>query len=201
MKPEQPPTSGFSHRSLAIAGALIAVAAVAGIVAPIDYFRQAGGVVPYYMTLLSWLLIAVSVSVLVWGAKSYSDKPVIIAGWLLGALSALTLVSWATSRMHLPPYWDYIYRVYPELVGLSSLVGMVFGLAVFRSRRVPWALIFVWWGLFGIVRFVAARFSLAGVQIYYLAGVQIYYGVVIIQMIVLLAVGILMYRDSRVPMN
>jgi TIR domain len=206
-KADQTLISRLRQNSLATAGALIVLAAIPGLVEAIASLNihlhgySSARVNGYLIAMLFfWLLIAISFSVLARGAKSYWSKSVMIIGWLMAGMTILTVATVASRLLLLFPD---VTDVRAFLIGFVSLLAIAFGVMVFRSRRALWAPGFVLWGLCGVVQFILDRVL---VEFFYgLLGPGLYYFlrscVPVAQIILLLAVGVLMYRESRPGRN
>jgi hypothetical protein len=172
--------STFRRNSLEIAGALLVIAAIAGAIRPIGIFRYDYDAVQFFR-MLSWIFIGISFFILAWRAQSKVQKRMMVGGSIIALAVALT---YALELINVDTFFAYYL-----LLSLVSLVGIAFGVAVYRSRRIKWSFLLILWGLCGMV--ATATWNMP----------QANESVVILQMIVLLAVGILMYVESRRAKN
>jgi hypothetical protein len=171
--------STFRRNSLEIAGALLVIAAIAGAIRPIGIFRYDYDAVQFFR-MLSWIFIGISFFILAWRAQSKVHKRMMVGGSIIALAVALT---YALELINVDTFFAYYL-----LLSLVSLVGIAFGVAVYRSRRIKWSFLLILWGLCGMV--ATATWNMQANE-----------SVVILQMIVLLAVGILMYVESRRAKN
>jgi TIR domain-containing protein len=177
--------STFRRNSLEIAGAFLVIAAIAGAIGPIAILIVGDGVSykpVQFFRMLSWIFVGISFFILAWRAQSKVHKRMMVGGSFIALAFALRYAL-ALGNV-ITPYTYYV------LLPLVSLVGIAFGVAVYRSRRVKWSFLLILWGLCGVVATVTAYNLRTASEI-----------VLILQMIVLLAVGILMYVESRRAKN
>jgi hypothetical protein len=152
----------------------------AGAIRPIGIFRYDYDAVQFFR-MLSWIFIGISFFILAWRARSKVHKRMMVCGSIIALAVALT---YALELINGDTFFAYYL-----LLSLVSLVGIAFGVAVYWSRRVKWSFLLILWGLCGMV--ATATWNMP----------QANESVVILQMIVLLAVGILMYVESRRAKN
>ena len=193
---ERPLKSSLRQNTLLIAGALLAVSAAIGIIggakgSPNGYYYRyfddfEGDYEPilHIAAGLSSLVVGISFSLLAWRAKTHSQRSVMICAWVAAAGTLVLAVSQLLGLLAEP-------KTLAIFVALSSVTGTAFAVALIRSKTgVKWASLLIFWGLCGMVE--ALSWFLYGEWLSNTIGY-----LVIVQNVTLLAVGILMYRESR----
>jgi len=177
--------STFRRNSLEIAGAFLVIAAIAGAIGPIAILTDATNDynAVQFFRMLSWIFVGTSFFILAWRVQSKVNKRMMVGGSFIALAFALRYAL-ALGNVMTP------YTYYVVLLPLVSLVGIAFGVAVYRSRRVKWSFLLILWGLCGMAATATAYNSRTASEF-----------VLILQMIVLLAVGISMYVESRRAKN
>jgi TIR domain len=186
--------------SLAMAGALIALGALIGLVGAIIILRGGGHYslkVTFWTTgLLSYILIGISFSILAWKARSESAKLSMVIGWAMVAVTILLVLRDLVILIQIvghgvSPSWVVGPPIY-MVSTIYALVGIAFGVAVYRSKRVRWAWLLILWGLCRVVQRVLVWSAPKSQANDY---------VPIVALIILLAAGILMYMEARLAKN
>ncbi len=182
--------------SLAMAGALIVLGALLGPVGSIiilsGHYSRSTRDAFWTTGLLSLILIAISFCILAWKARSESAKLSMVIGWAMVVVTLLLALRDLVILIHPSgPSWMLSHPYYVIVSASYSLVGIAFGVAVYRSKRVRWATLLILWGLFHLVDTVLA-WSVPNRATSYVA---------IVRAIILLATGILMYTESRLAKN
>jgi hypothetical protein len=215
--PESPPTvaatvQGPSRQKLMIAGVLITVAAVTCVIGLIGgIFTTYGMDVTDLLLPLFWVLIGIAFSLLAVRAKANSDKPAMITGWFMTAIAFLGVLCYIAIPM------GANIRILALLPILSSMGSIAFGAALNRLRRSAVGVLFILWGLWGLAGTIYIHqqsqwgfnwgLQFVGILYYHPRELRIegdvsfiaYLVVAILPMLILLVVGILMLRESRLP--
>jgi hypothetical protein len=194
---EGPPEPDFRRSDLGLPAVLLTAAAVLGVIPPIvtlsTYYSYPNEV--WFFQDASRLLIGIAFFILAVKAESFS-KFLMVTGYLMTAVTILHLLD------HLIAYAqrdsnnsvDTIANVYayPALLGLASLVAIVFAWRVFRDERLAWAFMLMVWGACGLVMVVLSYSARVNPNTAPVAD-----SVLIMQNLILLTVAIVMYRESR----
>lgn len=154
---KRPPGSGFKSK-LGLPATLLAVAAITGAIPPIyllsnNYPVSDHGRI-WYWQIASRILIGISFCLLAWMAKSLGDKVAMLSAVLMAPVIILHVANGFVIT------WDDLSEdtarllkniVYPTVLALAAMVGVLLGVAVIRKYRVAWASILIAWGLCGLL--------------------------------------------------
>lgn len=207
-RPEHLLTCAVGHWSYLTPGTLVAAGAIAGVlphILNVAGFEGSPTSILWYLPGLSWILIAVSFSVMAIRAYSQMDRPTMISGWLIVAATLLLardefafVVPGIRERSR-----NFLLIEYPILFGVAALLGVAFGVAVNRPQRVRWASFLIFWGLCGlagaVIWYVSFHTEWTGESPPLSALLATYSW--IFQSIILLVVGIMMHIESRRKKN
>ena len=201
------PDHGFRQSRLGLPATLIAVAAIAGAIPPIyllrtDYPPDSGKI--WYWQVISRVLIGIAFCILAGIAMSLADKFAMCSAVLMAGVMVLHVVTetlgLTTDFLDAEVYRLLRHVAYPTVLGLAALVGILFGAAVIRKHRVAWASVLIAWGLCGLWEaYLSREAKIAPWQPGDppAAAWKAADSVLIVQNLILLAVAILMYRQSR----
>ena len=206
--PKHPVNLGFRQSSLALPAVLIAAAALINTIPPIRALKtnyQYDDIEIWYWQTLARILIGISFCILAWKAKSFPKKSVMVRGWLMAPVILLYAVNdIAVLEGIRSGNVNELLRVvaYPTLLALTSLVGIVFGVAVNRTERFAWASILIGWGWCGLLEALLSFIAKKDMKISEINEISapVADSVLILQNLLLLTVAIVMYLESR-PVN
>jgi hypothetical protein len=187
----------FRNADLGLPAVLLAAAAIAGVIPPIvtlsTYYDYPIEI--WFCQDVSRILIGIAFFVLAVKAESFSNY-LMVSGYLMTAISILHLfdhlIAYAQRGSQNAVYTIANVYAYPVLVGLASVVAIVFGWRVFRDERLAWAALLTAWGGCGLVYAALAYFARTVPSTAPAAD-----SVLIMQNMILLTVAIVMYRESR----
>jgi hypothetical protein len=199
-------------QKLMAAGVLIAIAAVTGLIGQIGgIFTTYGTDITVYLLPLFWIAIGIAFSLLAVRAKANSEKPAMITGSLMTAIAFLSVLFYIIVAM------GGNIRVLALSSILSSTAGIAFGATTNRLRKSGVGVLFILWGLWGLAGTIYIHeqskygfnwgWRLVGMLFYHPRDLRIegyvsfidYLVVAILPMLFLLAAGIVMWRESRLP--
>jgi hypothetical protein len=175
---------------------LIAAAAVAGVIPPIvtlstnyDYPSEV-----WFSQDISRILIGIAFFILAFKAELFS-KFLMATGFLMTAITILHVldhaIAYAQRSSGSSVFALATVYAYPALLGLASLVAIVFARSVFRDEGLAWAFMLTVWGLCGLVMTVLSYSARV-----YPNTAPVADSVLIVQNLILPTVAILMYRES-----
>jgi hypothetical protein len=155
---ERSPDSGFKQSNLGLPATLIAVAAISGAIPPIyllsnDYPVSDDGRIWYWQT-ASRILIGIAFCFLARMAKSLGNKVAMLSALLMAPVILLHVANgFVLAKDDLSADTARMLKniVYPTVLALTAMVGILFGAAVIRKHRVAWASILIAWGLCGLL--------------------------------------------------
>jgi hypothetical protein len=204
-KPPPPPNPTFRQSITAIPATFFAAAAVANAIPPARTLSTHYGyqdIDVWYWQTAARILIGVAFCLLAWIARSSPNRTVLFSGLLIGALTFLYVINDIAVIEGLRSYDVSEFRrviVYPVLLGVMSLVVVIFGAAVNRTERCAWASILGVWGVCGLIEaflsFVAKKDTHIPKINEFSAPVAD--SVLIVQNLILLIVAIAMYAGAH----
>ncbi len=203
----RPTYSGLTQQNLGLPAMLLVVAAVTGAIPPIyllssNYPIGDDGRIWNWQT-ASQILIGISFCLLAWIAKSLRDKVAMLSSALMAPVILLHFANrFVLKKVDLSADTTLLLKniVYPTILALSALIGVLFGVAIVRKYRVAWAFILIAWGLCGL--FEAYLSYEAKVAPWALgdppaAAWKAADSVLIVQNLILLTVAVFMLLESR----
>jgi hypothetical protein len=104
----------------------------------------------------SRILLGISFCFLAWMAKSLGDRRAMLNAALMVPVIvlhviAVTVVQVLESGDRAPAVVDFLnVKVYPTVLALAAMVGILFGIAVMK-HRVTWAWVLIAWGMCGLL--------------------------------------------------
>ena len=191
--------------SLGIPATLIAVAGLTGAVPPI-YLLSTNYPVDtdeiWHWQTASRILIGVSFCFLAWMAKSRVNRRAMLSAALMVPVIVLHVVNGRVlARDDLETdAMEFLNNVaYPTILALAAMVGILFGVAVIRKYRVS-ASVLIAWGVCGLLEaFLSYEAKIAPwrpgeppVEVWKAAD-----SVLVVQNLILLAVAVIMFLESR----
>lgn len=196
------PAVDFRHANLAVPAVVIAIAAIAGAIPPLTTLSTNYDYAPavWFSQDVSRILIGAAFGLLALRAESFADKTLMTCAYLMMPIAILQaidhLVAHARRLSHDQVYQLATVFAYPALLALASLVAIAFGWTVFRAERLSWAAILTAWGACGLVLTVLSYLARVHDAIPPVAD-----SVLVLQNFILLAAGILMWRESQATMR
>jgi TIR domain len=204
----RPPHSGLTQSNLGLPAMLLAVAAITGAIPPIyllssNYPVSDDGRIWNWQT-ASQILIGISFCLL---AKSLHDKAAMLSAALMAPVILLHVANgFVLTKDDLSDDTARVLKniVYPTVLALAAMIGVLFGAAVIRKYRVAWASILIAWGLSGLLeaylsyeaKVAAWEFGDPPAAAWKAAD-----SVLIVQNLILLTVAVFMLLESRLGKN
>jgi tetratricopeptide (TPR) repeat protein len=196
----------FWQSSLGLPATLIAVAALTGAFPPMYVLSKdypAGTDDVWHWQTASRILIAISFCFLAWMAKSLGDRRAMLSAALMAPVIVLHVINdQMIASGDLPvDLVDFLRKIgYPTVLALAAMVGILFGVAVIRKYRFTWAGVLIAWGVCGLLE--AYLSYLAKIAPWWpgeppAAAWKAADSVLVVQNLILLAVAIFMYLESR----
>jgi tetratricopeptide (TPR) repeat protein/uncharacterized integral membrane protein len=199
---------GFRRSILGIPAGLMTVAAFTGAVPPIyqlvkNYPPNTEDIWNYQTA--SRILIAISFCFLAWMAKSLGDgrakmRAALMVPVIVLHVITVTVVQVLASGNRARVVVDFLnVKAYPTVLALAAMVGILFGVAVMKYRHI-WAFVLIAWGICGL--FEAYLSYLAKVAVWRpgqppAAAWEAADSVLVVENVILLAVAVFMYQESR----
>ncbi len=190
---------------------LLVVAAITGAIPPIyllsnNYPVDDEGRIWNWQT-ASRILIGISFCLLAWIAKSLRDKVAMLSAALMAPVILLHVANGFVSKKDdLSADTARLLKdiVYPAVLALAAMVGVLFGMAVIRKYRMAWASILIAWGLCGLLEaYLSYEAKVAPWEFGDppAAAWKAADSVLIVQNLILLTVAVFMLLESRPAKN
>ena len=207
----RPPYSGLKQSNLGLPAVLLVVAAITGAIPPI-YLLRSNYPVSDDGRIWNWqsasqILIGISFCLLAWIAKSLRNKVAMLSAALMAPVILLHIANgFVLKKVELSADTAHLLKniIYPTVLALAAMVGVLFGVAVIRKYRVAWASILIAWGLCGLLQ---AYLSYAAKVAPWefgdppAAAWKAADSVLIVQNLIMLTVAVFMLLESRLGKN
>ncbi|AGB26728.1 putative membrane protein (plasmid) [Mycobacterium sp. JS623] len=192
----------FRQSNLAVPAIVTAVAAITGAIPPLTTLSTNYAYPPgvWYFQDISRILVGVTFCLLALKAECFSSKLLMTIGYLMLPIAILQTIDHVVAAARRLSH-DQVYQLatvyaYPALLALASMVAITFGWLVLRGERLAWAVILAAWGGCGLVMTVLSYMARRHSEVPPIAD-----SFLVLQNFVLLAVAILMFRESRASLR